>query len=658
MPICRLQPLLVNQIAAGEVIERPASVAKELIENAIDAAAGRIDVAIEQGGKELVRVIDDGCGIPAAELPLALAPHATSKIATAADLDAIATMGFRGEALASMASVSRISLLSRTAADDGAALIEGEGDDLQPPRPAPGPVGTNVTVRNLFFNTPARRKFLRTDRTEGGRVIEIVQNLALAHPSIAFTLTVDGQVRLDLPPDQAARERVLSVVGEELAGELLEVAADERGIGIWGLAGTPNLARATARHQRVYLNGRMIADRSINHAIKEAYRGLIEPTRSPMIVLFLEMDPSLVDVNVHPSKAEVRFRNQASVHGAVLSAVRAALRKADLTPGFDLGRTGTDATGAMAAPRPQPAEFGRGAPGPAPGSSAPAPGGEDAPRTGSSDAGAPSAASFVEYFRRLDPKQKGFVYGEMKEALARETPEILEEEIAARAGSPDASDPENGPGPISGASSGASSGGGAMPTVRQAINALQVHSSFIVTQDEQGIVIIDQHALHERVIFEKLRRRLESGPLESQRLLMPATVEVDGRQVEALDELRPLLKKLGIEAELMGPKTIAIHAFTSLQFERGVDPVSFMQELLARAVGDGLGDDPEAALHEVLDMMACKAAIKAGDRLRPAEIEELLAYRETIERSSNCPHGRPTSLRLSIRDLERQFGRR
>jgi DNA mismatch repair protein MutL len=658
MPICRLQPLLVNQIAAGEVIERPASVAKELIENAIDAGAGRIDVAIEQGGKELVRVIDDGCGIPAAELDLALAPHATSKIATAADLDAIATMGFRGEALASMASVSRISLLSRTAEEDGAAVIEGEGDDLRPSRPAPGPVGTNVTVRNLFFNTPARRKFLRTDRTEGGRVIEIVQNLALAHPSIAFTLTVDGQVRLDLPPDQAGRERVLSVLGDDLAAELLEVAADERGIGIWGLAGTPNLARATARHQRVYLNGRMIADRSINHAIKEAYRGLIEPMRSPMIVLFLEMDPSLVDVNVHPSKAEVRFRNQASVHGAVLSAVRAALREADLTPGFDLGRTGISATGAIAVPRPGPAEFGSGLP------PAPAPGRDTAPTGGSSSAGAPSAAAFVDYFRRLDPRQKGFVYSEMKEALARETPELLEEEIAAGAGSAQGSDPENGPGPISGGSASPEdaaalpSGGGGMPTVRQAINALQVHSSFIVTQDEQGIIIIDQHALHERVIFEKLRQRLENGPLESQRLLMPATVEVDGRQVEALDELRPLLKKLGIEAELMGPKTVAVHAFTSLQFERGVDPVSFMQELLARAAGDGLGDDPEAALHEVLDMMACKAAIKAGDRLKPAEIEELLAYRETVERASNCPHGRPTSLRLSIRDLERQFGRR
>lgn len=675
MPIRRLQPLLVNQIAAGEVIERPASVAKELIENAIDAGATRIDVAIEQGGKELVRVIDDGCGIAASELPLALAPHATSKIATAADLDAIATMGFRGEALASMASVSRISLLSRTAEEDGAALIGGEGDDLRPPRPAPGPVGTNVTVRNLFFNTPARRKFLRTDRTEGGRVIEIVQNLALALPSIAFTLAVDGQVRLDLPPDQAARERVLAVLGEDLAGELLEVSADERGIGIWGLAGTPNLARATARHLRIYLNGRMIADRSINHAIKEAYRGLIEPSRSPTIVLFLEMDPSLVDVNVHPSKAEVRFRNQASIHGAVLSAVRNALRQADLTPSFDLGRAG-GGPGAMAVPRPAPAEFGTGltpgsaVPAPAPGSAAPGSAASSSSSPSSTSA-APSAAAFVDYFRRLDPRQKGFVYSEMKEALARETPEILEQEIAARAGAaasdpengtgPISGDTENGPGPISGGDAENGTGpfsGGGVPMVRQAINALQVHSSFIVTQDEQGIVIIDQHALHERVIFEKLRRRLDDGPLESQRLLMPATVEVDGRQVEALDELRPLLKKLGIEAELMGPKTIAVHAFTSLQFERGVDPVSFMQELLARAAGDGLGDDPEAALHEVLDMMACKAAIKAGDRLRPAEIEELLAYRETVERSSNCPHGRPTSLRLSIRDLERQFGRR
>ena len=618
MPIRRLAPLLVNQIAAGEVIERPASVVKELIENALDADASRIDIAIERGGKELVRVRDDACGIPFDELPLALAPHATSKIESADDLDAIATLGFRGEALASIASVSRLTLLSRTADQDGAGLIDGEGDRLGQPRPAAGPPGTCVTVRNLFFNTPARRKFLKTDQTETGRVTDFVHNLALAHPGVGFTLTIDDQKRFELPAGQAPPARVLAVLGEELRDELLEVSSHDRGIGIWGLTGTPAIARATARHQRVFLNGRLINDRSIGHAIKEAYRGLIEPTRSPTIVLFLEMDPSLVDVNVHPAKAEVRFRNQASVHGAVLSAVRAALRAADLTPSLDLTRTGTPAfhlPGAAVPPPPTP-EFG----------------------SGVSGGASHSAASFVDYFRRLDPKQKGFVYSEVKQALADELPEILDDIADAEGTSPPTEE--------------------TLPTVRNLPHALQVHSSYIVTQDEHGLLIVDQHALHERVMFEKLKQRLDTAALESQRLLMPATIDVDRRQVEILDELRPILDRLGIEAELMGPDTVAVHAFTSLLFERGVDPAAFMQDLLTRAAGDGLADDPEAAMHEVLDMMACRAAVKAGDRLSPAEIDELLAYRETVERSSNCPHGRPTSLRLTIADLDKQFGRR
>jgi DNA mismatch repair protein MutL len=620
MPIRVLEPLLVNQIAAGEVIERPASVVKELIENSIDAGASRIDVAIEQGGKELIRVTDDGSGIGAGELELALAAHATSKIATAEDLDAIATMGFRGEALASIASVSRISILSRTRDQDGALVIEGEGAAMRPPRPAGGPVGTSVTVRNLFFNTPARRKFLRTDRTEAGRVVETVQGLALAHPAVGFSLTMEGQVRLELPPEQSPRQRVLAVLGEELAGELLEVTSDDRGIGLWGLAGTPHVARATARHLRVFLNGRLIADRSINHAIKEAYRGLIEPTRSPTIALYLEMDPALVDVNVHPAKAEVRFRNQGAVHGAVLSAVREALRKADLTPQFDLQRTGSLA-GALATPPAAAPEFASGM-------------GGDATRSGA----APAPGAFVDYFRRLDPKQKGFVYSEVKEALAREAPEILQSVSEAEQESEAAVE--------------------ALPTVRGLTDALQVHSSFIVTQDEHGLVIVDQHALHERVMFETMRQRLENGSLEAQRLLMPETFEADRAQVEALERLQPLLAKLGIEAELMGPNMIGVHAFTSLLFARNVEPIPFLQELLGKAADEKLGDDPEAALHEVLDMMACKAAIKAGDRLEPGEIADLLKHRESVERSSSCPHGRPTSLRLTIRDLEKQFGRR
>jgi DNA mismatch repair protein MutL len=621
MPIRRLSPLLVNQIAAGEVIERPASVVKEIVENSIDAGATRIDVAIEQGGRELIRIADNGCGMSIDDLPLAIAPHATSKISAAEDLDAIATMGFRGEALASIASVSRLSILSRTADQPSAGFIEVEGDVFTLVKPAGGPVGTIVTVRNLFFNTPARRKFLKSEPTEAGRVTDVVENIALAHPSVGFSLMVDGRLKLDLPPDQLPRQRALAVLGEELANELLDIVADDHGLRIWGLAGKPAIARGTARHQRIFLNGRAIIDRSIHHAIKEAYRGLIDPTRSPTILLFLTIDPRQVDVNVHPAKAEVRFRNQAQVHGAVLSAVRRSLRAADLVPELDVTpmRSWSDSFRAGELPTPALASshsFGSG--------------------IGEAWKSASAAQEFVEHFRRLDPRQKGFVYSEVKQALAETSPEALGDAQRETA-SGDAS---------------------SLPGVRSVSGVLQVHSSYIVTQDDHGLVIIDQHALHERVMFEKLIERIARGPLESQRLLMPAVVDVERSQVELLDELKPLLNRIGIEAEPIGPASIAIHAFTSLLFERGVNPVEFMKELLDQASSKGVNANTEAALHETLDMMACKAAVKAGDKLAPEELAELLKYRDTIERSSNCPHGRPTTLRLSLKELERQFGRR
>lgn len=609
MPIRRLPPLLVNQIAAGEVIERPASVVKEVVENSIDAGATRIDIAIEQGGRELIRISDNGCGIPSDELPLAIAPHATSKISSADDLDAIATMGFRGEALASIASVSRMSIISRPDSQPSAHLIEVEGDKTMWVRPVGAAIGTTVSVRNLFFNTPARRKFLKSEQTETGRVADIVENLAMAHPNIGFLLRVDGKLKFELPPDQTPRQRVLAILGEELESELLECCCDDHGLLIWGLAGKPAIARGTAKHQRVFLNGRTIIDRSINHAIKEAYRGLLDPTRSPTIALFLTIDPSQVDVNVHPTKAEVRFRNQANVHGAVMSAIRDCLRRADLTPTFDL-----------APPVPT---FSSGF---TPSSTFVPPPAEDRANDES------SARRFVEYFQRLNPVQKGFVYSEVKQALAKDSPEASAQEIAAEERE-------------------------ILPVVRPVADVLQIHSSYIVTQDEHGMLIIDQHALHERVMFEKLKDRIGGGNLESQRLLMPATVNVERSQVILLEELKPLLKRIGIEAEPIGPTAIAVHSFTSLLFERGVDPVSFMSELLDRAANRGVNHDEEAALHETLDMMACKAAVKAGDRLAPEELAELLKYRETIERSSNCPHGRPTSLRLTLKELEKQFGR-
>ncbi|MEM9419756.1 MAG: DNA mismatch repair endonuclease MutL, partial [Planctomycetota bacterium] len=345
MPIRKLSPLLVNQIAAGEVIERPASVVKELIENCLDAGATRIDIAIEEGGLKLIRIADDGHGIPAEELPLALTQHATSKLETAEQLAAIETLGFRGEALASIASVSRLRLSSRTPDNDSGHIIEQAGDDLIPPRPAAMAPGTVIEVRDLFFNTPARRKFMRTAATEFGHIADTVNRTAMVHPAVGFTLTHNGRKSIDLPPNDDQRQRCVNILGKELEPALLEfehhdtrpIENDAEGkplqpASIWGLAGEPSIARSSSKFQYLCVNGRPVKDRNLAHAVKEAYRGLIAPDKQPVAVVFVELDPTLVDVNVHPTKAEVRFTKPSSVHGLALSQVRQRLLATDLVP--------------------------------------------------------------------------------------------------------------------------------------------------------------------------------------------------------------------------------------------------------------------------------------------------------------------------------------
>ncbi|GAB4385585.1 MAG: DNA mismatch repair endonuclease MutL [Phycisphaerales bacterium] len=608
--IRKLPPLLINQIAAGEVIERPASVVKELVENSLDAGAKRIEVDLEGGGIELVRVRDDGCGIPQDELTLALSPHATSKIREAEDLDRIVTMGFRGEALASIASVSRVRLCSRPRGQAEAWEIVGEGEDIAPPRPAAGAPGTIIEVRNLFFNTPARRKFLRTPSTEQGRCLEWLTDLAIAHPGVGFVVRCDGRVRLEAEADQQPRERVLSLLGAELESELIEVRADHfddaRGLSLWGLVGRPSIARATPRAQHVFLNGRAVRDRTIQHALKESYRGLVEPGRHPTAVLLIEMSPTAVDVNVHPAKLEVRFRDQSAVHQAVLHAVRGALREHDLTPP------------ASALHRQPAADL--------PGEGLAAPGRvQEHVR----------AEALVDFLKRGPIPSPTAIRRSLGEPDASQAPE---REILPRDDSPGVD--------------------AHLPVPRPAQRVLQVHNSYLVTQDEHGIIIIDQHALHERVMFEQLAARIRRGPLESQQLLTPATVHVTRRQMERVEDLEALLTRCGITLQALGPQTLGISAFPSLLFQRGVDPVEFVTELLERAESEDLTPTDEAALHEVLDMMACKAAIKAGDRMSEQEMDELLRLRQSVERSSSCPHGRPTSVRLSIGELERLFHRR
>jgi len=555
-------------------------------------------------------------------------------------------------------------------------------------KPAPGPVGTSIEVRNLFFNTPARRKFLRTAATEQQHCLDAVKNAALARPGIGFTVVTVGsgvgteRVLLDVPSKQNPRDRVIAVLGAELAGELIDVDSesydDSRGVAIWGLVGLPEIARANNKSQYVFLNGRPIRDKTVQHALREAYRGLIEPGKYPTCVLMLEMDPRTVDVNVHPAKTEVRFRDQSMVHTAVLRCVRDALRGADLTPGVVggggggnggfAGETAGQSGGAGFAPRQTGDAFSQGAI-------------DEVDR-------AEKLVSFLRSYGQTEQGRLGEVGGGVasgRDGLTAEDGRAVGDAFAPRGGGVNdiggvaGSDEDDSDVPgmggddgrgravavVAGGGGGGSLGdggdGGGGGVVfgppRPAGRLLQIHNSFVVTQDERGIVIIDQHALHERVMFEALLARVTESPLESQRLLVPEVLPVEADVVDRIDAWAGLFARLGIEAEPIGPTRVGVHAFPTFLLDKGIEPGRFMAELFDRAATEGFVPTAEQTLHEVLDMMACKAAIKAGDRLTEPELHELLKYRELVERSSNCPHGRPTSIRLSIEELYRRFGR-
>jgi len=613
--IRKLSPLLVNQIAAGEVIERPASVLKELVENSIDAGATRISVELEQGGIERISIADDGHGIAPDQMGLALMPHATSKISESQDLDRIATMGFRGEALASIASISRLAIRSRTAESDEGRLIEAEGDTVGAPKPIGCPIGTTIEVRNLFFNTPARRKFLRTSTTEQTRCLEWLRDLAMANPSIGVRCVSDDKVKLDLPINQTPRQRVVSILGKELEEQLIEVTVDQfddaRGILVWGLVGLPAIARATSKAQHIFLNGRTIRDRTIQHAIREAYRGLIEPGRHPTAVLMMEMSPTAVDVNVHPAKLEVRFRDQSMVHRAIYHGVKDALARADVTPTLlqRLPGAGLDAATAIM-PSATPEQISR------------------------------------QLDRQVDQLVEYLEAKPMPRGDSSNPPSTIRHElreVLARA-------------PITMPSFAPST---PLPTVQRVDKVLQIHSSYLIAQDEQGVLIIDQHALHERVMFNKLLSRVTgNGSLEQQALLMPVVIDVPSTVIDQFDQLEPLLERIGVHAAPMGPRSVGIHAVPSFLHSRNVEAEPFLIELFDKIDQGGFVPTSEEALHEVLDMMSCKAAIKAGDVLSDEELNAIMHLRTETERSASCPHGRPTTVRLTIEELEKLFDRR
>ena len=637
-----LSEQLVNQIAAGEVIERPASVVKELLENAVDAQAARVTLELEEAGKKLIRVSDDGGGIPAAEAPLALASHATSKIASSDDLEGITTLGFRGEALASIASVADVRLVTRTADALEATEVAVAGGQAAPPRPTSGPVGTSVEVRNLFRYIPARRKFLKTDATEMGHITEQVTRVALAYPSVHLTVTHNGRAVYELPPSDSVRSRLAAFFGADLAEALIETASEEPAGRLWGLIGPPHLARATTGTQYLFINGRYVRDRGLLHALREAYRGLLEGARQPVAFIFLTVPPDRVDVNVHPTKIEVRLRDAHLLYGQVLAAVREKLLGPGITPH-------------IAAPSVAPAADATGL--------AP-PGMEEVAPLDASDRESRVRQAVADFLRspqaaqarlgfagRVSDGQPDRVGADRSDRVGPERPgSVGAEHPPYTPGAPDAAARQAAP---------LQEGPQAAPLREEPPadprRAIQIHNTYLVAETPDGILIVDQHALHERVLFEEIMARLEAGPLESQRLLMPIVLALSDREMAAVEAHREALARLGIDVERMGPRDVGIQAFPML-LERA-DPASTLRDFLAWVLATESAPSARQVLENLAHVAACRAAVKAGDPLKAGEIEALLAHREAARMATTCPHGRPTALVLRKADLEKQFGR-
>ncbi len=624
MGIIRVLPdLLVNRIAAGEVIERPASVVKELLENSIDAEATRIDIAVEDGGRRLIRITDNGTGMDADDVALAVVPHATSKITREEDLFAIGTMGFSGEALASIAAISDLRIVSRRPESDAAYEIRAVGDRIDGPRAAGAPVGTTIEVRNLFHNVPARQKFLRTAQTEFGHIVEQVARLALAHPRIEFRVTHDGRETHRLPPAESLRRRISDFYGGELADALIPIQRTERGIELTGLVSPPAQSRSTGRWEYTFLNGRFIRDRFVQHAVREAYRGLVDPQRYPVTFLMIRVDPADVDVNVHPTKIEVRWRDSNAVHSVVLTALRDTFLQHDLTPPLSTaGRGDADAEQRRQQIRQAMADFFKSRQPPADQSSLP---------FSTARPAAPSGGSFHRHTYPAPGPDRAPVAPSTSPGRGLPPDPRGSERSAAGPAEEDA------------------------PIPRPATRVLQIHQSYLVAETPEGMVIVDQHALHERILYEQLREQVSRGPLESQRLLLPETVAVSPDQMAVLETHAELLRRFGLELTAFGPGTIAVHACPTLLREPG--SAGFVRDVVDTLATHPAGTEPEHLLEDLLQMTACKAAVKAGDPLSTEEIIALLDQSDRVEKSSNCPHGRPTTLRLTLADLERQFKR-
>ncbi len=604
-----LPDLLISQIAAGEVVERPASALKELLENSLDAGADEISVQLHDGGIKQIRVADNGNGIVHAELKLALQRHATSKIDTLDDLESVASLGFRGEALASIAAVSQLMLISRSANAEHGWKVESEAGRISDAEPASLPQGSVVEVRNLYFNTPARRKFLRTPATEFGHAEEAFKRIALSRPDVSLTLAHNGRVKWRLRPTSAAN-RIRELLGEGFAGSAIELDTGTGPFRLHGLIAQPAHARASRDAQYTFVNGRFVRDRVLAHAIREAYHDVLHHDRHAAYVLFIELDPRLVDVNVHPAKVEVRFREARAMHQFVFHALEKAL--SDTRPaaptshqaGTQAMPTGFDSAAAISA-----AAVGRNRYPAAPFLSRPAQAGASfAPGQATMPLRAEQAAQFYS-----------LLFGD---AQTRQRP--------------DAAAMEDEDHPLGFA-------------------LAQLAGIYILAQNRAGLVVVDMHAAHERIVYESLKAAIDSDRVPTQALLIPSTMTATELEVATVEENQELLNKLGFEMAVIAPNAIAIRSLPSLL--SNADAASLARETLAEIAEYGAGRVLTEHRNEMLATMACHTAVRANRQLTIAEMNALLRDMEATERSGQCNHGRPTWFQITLAELDRMFMR-
>jgi len=592
MPIRQLPELLINQIAAGEVVERPSSVVKELVENSLDAGARSIQVSLEQGGKRLVRVVDDGCGIPKDEITLALERHATSKISSLEELEEVQSMGFRGEALPSMASVSRMSITSRTEAAEHAWQVKIANGKTGAVTPASGAPGTQVELRDLFYNVPARRKFMRTDRTEFSHVDELLKRFALARADVGFQLLHNNRTVRQFPPvssDEEMLARLVAVIGPEFVEHALKIDEQRGSFGLRGWVAEPRYNRPQADRQFFFVNGRVIRDRLVAHAIRQAFRDVLFHGRHPAFVLFLEMPFAGVDVNVHPQKHEVRFRDSRSVHDFIYSTLNRSLAGAGI--GGGALRPGTEAVENV--------------------------GGASRGDWAAHQPAMPiNVAEQLQSYAQLVSSSPGATGGRAMTA-----------DIAVDPGTEE------------------------FPPMGYAL--AQLHGVYILAQNQHGLVLVDMHAAHERITYERFKAGLAQDGIRSQNLLVPVTVHVSEREANMVEEHSEDLEALGISCGRSGPQTVVVRKVPTLL--QNADIGRLLQDVLSELASDGKSLKIESEMDEVLSSMACHGSVRANRQLNITEMNALLRDMERTERAAQCNHGRPTWVQLDMQNIDRLF---